>query len=769
MLPLMTPSAPPRRTVGTDDPFRALSVGATRPATMHAHRQPQPRPMSSVGAHGVSIGRENRGGTLFGKPGDEGASAGAHAADFVTDTVQKLKADSQRVNTVLNAVGDAPVREELRPEGWRSLSPAADPRKLRHFMKNILVNDLDHHRTCVVDELRDNLASVQRTLQETDVAEVSKRFVVELDGAREREADLRRHCEELLRLNAQLRQSELFTHIDFAVSQMLRVERHLDEKIAEMCVLADRCVAASHHVPKQEVELRVHAAISQEIRKTFADDVCGGIRDLLRSELEPVLKANCLIAPESMSSSKRKKFTQIASSLLRSKRIAPPENVSGAHAKHDTSPLNAGVHIEQGATSAQLDSAAVSTSPHDVHVEPIAPTGQFEGVAPKQIEAVASSGLRGEYTEEDDDDRKQRSHGLQRLRDMLDELTTERSSRASSENGELESTKLQRGRLSNSVAPRDGEAIGLNEATGAGGAANLNPLSETHVTLKSLSCKMNDDSSLSESRHQQLQQALFSLNNLANTLLIRVEDGFDAVHQAFGVVNVARPQGDNVSLARGFGAAVTEGKESPTTSKGKKRSVVRRAVDSSSSTEGENDSDAPPVTLAKPSETVATHRRAIAGAIAGGMLPNFSLLMPSAANFAEIVYKIVNIEHRRNVRVNFRNGTVTLVKDIEFRGKKLSEAPEGEYRDREAAIICLKDVVELWNMLRVATVIEGHTKGGENDFWRKLAHSRAELVAKTLTNLGIDESKIEYVGLPGREGLNKVGVVVRMILFPTSE
>jgi len=133
---------------------------------------------------------------------------------------------------------------------------------------------------------------------------------------------------------------------------------------------------------------------------------------------------------------------------------------------------------------------------------------------------------------------------------------------------------------------------------------------------------------------------------------------------------------------------------------------------------------------------------------------------------APVLRKLLEIEDRGNVRIDYRTGDVEIVNEIPFVVKNPKDEPHGEYKDEDVAKDVLSDVFEIWNLFKVEMHIEGHTKGGEDDFWQKLAESRAALIVDTLEELGADKSLMDSKGLPGKKGLNKVGVVVHMDMFP---
>mmetsp|Transcript_52630 Transcript_52630/g.104474 ORF Transcript_52630/g.104474 Transcript_52630/m.104474 type:complete len:579 (-) Transcript_52630:37-1773(-) len=138
----------------------------------------------------------------------------------------------------------------------------------------------------------------------------------------------------------------------------------------------------------------------------------------------------------------------------------------------------------------------------------------------------------------------------------------------------------------------------------------------------------------------------------------------------------------------------------------------------------------------------------------------------SQMSIVPFLKKIRSIEQRGNLRIDLKSGEVALEKEIKFKGKKASEEPEAEIVSDSEALEILTDVAELWANFKVDMVIEGHTKGGENEFWQKLATNRANWVAAKLMEMGVDKEKIHPEGLPGKLGKNIVAVDVKLDIFP---
>jgi len=133
---------------------------------------------------------------------------------------------------------------------------------------------------------------------------------------------------------------------------------------------------------------------------------------------------------------------------------------------------------------------------------------------------------------------------------------------------------------------------------------------------------------------------------------------------------------------------------------------------------------------------------------------------------APMLMKLRTIEKRGNIAIDYRTGDVDLKREIPFDPKNPTEEPIGEFKDEALAIQILKDVAEVWEIFGVSMQVEGHTKGGEDDFWQALADNRAGLIVSTLETMGVDKHKMSSRGLPGKLGMNRVGVVIKLDVFP---
>jgi len=120
------------------------------------------------------------------------------------------------------------------------------------------------------------------------------------------------------------------------------------------------------------------------------------------------------------------------------------------------------------------------------------------------------------------------------------------------------------------------------------------------------------------------------------------------------------------------------------------------------------------------------------------------------------------IEARGNIRVNHQTGHVTLVRKIDFMPRTTKDKPIAIFRDIAVAEAICRDIAEVCNLFGCPMTIEGHTKGGESDFWKTLAGDRASKVAELMIEFGANGKLLRTKGLPGRMGKNEVRTEVYM-------
>lgn len=136
--------------------------------------------------------------------------------------------------------------------------------------------------------------------------------------------------------------------------------------------------------------------------------------------------------------------------------------------------------------------------------------------------------------------------------------------------------------------------------------------------------------------------------------------------------------------------------------------------------------------------------------------------------FADKLIKVNSIEDRGNLRVNLKNGEVDILREIPYVPKMPADGPVAEYADDKQALEVISDIAEVWKLFEVQAVIEGHTKDlgtGSEKFWQELADNRAALCVSTLQDFNVDPSKVVAKGMPGKKGLNRPTVVVKLDIF----
>jgi len=120
------------------------------------------------------------------------------------------------------------------------------------------------------------------------------------------------------------------------------------------------------------------------------------------------------------------------------------------------------------------------------------------------------------------------------------------------------------------------------------------------------------------------------------------------------------------------------------------------------------------------------------------------------------------VEQRGNLRVNHESGHVQLLRPIGFMPRTTKEEPTAVFKDVAAADSICRDLAEVSNIFCCPMTIEGHTKGGESDFWQTLANRRASLVADKMIEFGASADMLVTRGLPGKQGKNEVRTEVFM-------
>lgn len=120
------------------------------------------------------------------------------------------------------------------------------------------------------------------------------------------------------------------------------------------------------------------------------------------------------------------------------------------------------------------------------------------------------------------------------------------------------------------------------------------------------------------------------------------------------------------------------------------------------------------------------------------------------------------VENRGNIRVSHATGQVSLLRRLDFQPRTTKEEPSAVFRDPDVAEAICKDLAEISSIFNCPMTIEGHTKGGESEFWQTLANRRARIVAELMIDFGAEPSLLHTCGLPGRHGKNAVDTEVHM-------
>jgi hypothetical protein len=120
------------------------------------------------------------------------------------------------------------------------------------------------------------------------------------------------------------------------------------------------------------------------------------------------------------------------------------------------------------------------------------------------------------------------------------------------------------------------------------------------------------------------------------------------------------------------------------------------------------------------------------------------------------------VEQRGNVRVDHETGHVTILRPLRFEPRTTKDRPTAVFLDLDIAEGVCKDLAELSNIFGCPMTIEGHTKGGESQFWQQLADNRASIVTQLMIDFGADPNFLRARGKPGRLGKNEVRTEVMM-------
>lgn len=125
------------------------------------------------------------------------------------------------------------------------------------------------------------------------------------------------------------------------------------------------------------------------------------------------------------------------------------------------------------------------------------------------------------------------------------------------------------------------------------------------------------------------------------------------------------------------------------------------------------------------------------------------------------------IDARGNVRFDLMSGRMQVLREIAFVPLKSSDQPIATLRDPQVAAEVIDDIAAIAALFEGDVLtIEGHTGGGDNEFWQQLANDRARLVGQEIVNRGHQADKVKTIGKPGKTGLNKSEVIVKLAMTP---
>jgi len=142
---------------------------------------------------------------------------------------------------------------------------------------------------------------------------------------------------------------------------------------------------------------------------------------------------------------------------------------------------------------------------------------------------------------------------------------------------------------------------------------------------------------------------------------------------------------------------------------------------------------------------------------------------PSSAWLVDQLRQVSLIQARGNTELNLNNGDVTLLRPIKFVTKSPGELPIGEFENESEANQVISDIAALWKIFQVDLNVEGHSRDigqGNDDFWQSLTDNRAALCVPKLHGLGVPLEMVHTTGKPGKKGLNKAALVLKLDIFP---
>lgn len=142
---------------------------------------------------------------------------------------------------------------------------------------------------------------------------------------------------------------------------------------------------------------------------------------------------------------------------------------------------------------------------------------------------------------------------------------------------------------------------------------------------------------------------------------------------------------------------------------------------------------------------------------------------PSSSWLVEQLKQVSIVQARGNAHLNLNNGDVTLLRPIKFVTRNPGELPIGEFEDEAEANQVISDIAALWKIFQVDLNVEGHSRDigqGNDDFWQSLTDNRAALCVPKLHNLGVPLEMVHTTGKPGKKGLNKAALVLKLDIFP---
>eukprot|EP00929_Paragymnodinium_shiwhaense_P022700 TRINITY_DN14428_c0_g1_i1.p1 TRINITY_DN14428_c0_g1~~TRINITY_DN14428_c0_g1_i1.p1 ORF type:complete len:819 (-),score=252.71 TRINITY_DN14428_c0_g1_i1:579-3035(-) len=585
----------------------------------------------------------------------------------------------------------------------------------RTMLKSILVQDLEVFRHEFMSLMQEQIAEAQKTLHQTDVGALAQQLFKQSEVARAREetayaecAQLRRHCEELLKLNVELRQMEF---------QHLRTE--MRDQVELMTQAAGDMNGISHKIGSAALQMKSKVETSIEaLAERVKTDVVAEVSKLIETSMDAMQRHHEEVKAEL--------HEEISAVMKQEERMM--ENVQN---------LCQNILDEERNKFEELG--------NQLHA--------LEEEIEDGLEIHHHGHGHGDFV---DDDGTERLSVRQSILDMSGggSLLKSREARSS-----------HPGLYNEHHGTRGGVAGVVSEVMSRKTSEREPPVTHRRTTLRhqnaagSLTIADIKDAVADVRRSVLLQMQQVQQENMQQLTQLVQDSVYDAV---WADVEPADTPDAQSPRGRGGGrqaAAISSSNKGGGAVMARRASVkngVCRTITAENSKGMEQDGHASRIVgnACKQAEELRDHVEHMAEMVKS----------TGALQLTEMMRRIVEIERHGNIKIDYRNGDVELVREIPFVPKKATEDPTGEFVDAKAAEMILQDVAKLWDMFKVPISVIGRTKGGNGDFWQRLSMDRGRRIKKMLETLGVNPRTIT---VRGQSGSKSAGVQIVFDIFPT--